>query len=134
MANGLPQNVFNFEDFLETQPESVYQSFVSDPKAGMTSNMKRYYQNQFNQIQNEYIGKLAREMRQGNYLRSHSKISSVMKRLECLECLINLVGKSVAMNDSVGKALMQDQLIRRGHMHRISLLLAQGGLRTNGTN
>ena len=65
MANGLPQNVFNFEDFLETQPQSVYQSFVTDPQAGMTANMKRYYQNQFNQIQNEYIGKLAREMRQG---------------------------------------------------------------------
>lgn len=65
MANGLPQNIFNFEDFLETQPQAVYQSFVTDPRAGMTSNMRRFYQNQFNQIQNEYIGKLAREMREG---------------------------------------------------------------------
>ena len=57
---------FDFSDFLETQPQALYQSYLVDPKGGMTSNMRRYYQNQFNQIQQEYIGKLAKDMREGN--------------------------------------------------------------------
>ena len=60
------QNLFNFSDFLETQPQALYQSFVTDPQNRMTSSMRRYYQNQFNQIHNEYLGQLARDMRQGN--------------------------------------------------------------------
>ena len=59
-------NQFDFSDFLETQPQALYQSFLSDPSARMPSSMKRYYQNQFSTIQNEYIGELARSMRQGN--------------------------------------------------------------------
>ena len=58
-------NLFNFSDFLETQPQALYQSFLTDPSTRMPSSMKRYYQNQFNTIQNEYIGQLARQMRQG---------------------------------------------------------------------
>ena len=60
------QNLFNFSDFLETQPQAMYQSFVTDPQNRMTSSMRRYYPNQFNQIHNEYLGQLARDMRQGN--------------------------------------------------------------------
>ena len=56
----------NFSDFLETQPQALYQSFLNAPGTRMPSSMKRYYQNQFNTIQNEYIGELARSMRQGN--------------------------------------------------------------------
>ena len=58
-------NQFDFSDFLETQPQALYQSFLSDPSARMPSSMKRYYQNQFSTIQNEYIGELARSMREG---------------------------------------------------------------------
>lgn len=64
MANG--QNLFNFSDFLESQPRALYQSFVTDPNNMMPSSMKRYYQNQFQNIQDEYLGTLARQMRQGN--------------------------------------------------------------------
>ena len=60
------QNFLNFDDFLETQPRALYQSFLQDPQTQMTPSMRRYYQNQFNQIQGEYIGELARQMRQGN--------------------------------------------------------------------
>ena len=59
-------NFLDFSDFLETQPQALYQSYLSDPKTRMTSSMKRYYQNQFANIQNEYLGKLARDMRAGN--------------------------------------------------------------------
>ena len=59
-------NLFNFEDFLETQPQALYQSFLQDPATRMTPSMRKYYRNQFNQIQGEYIGELARQMRQGN--------------------------------------------------------------------
>ena len=59
------QNFLNFDDFLETQPRALYQSFLQDPATRMTPSMRRYYQNQFNQIQGEYIGELARQMRQG---------------------------------------------------------------------
>jgi|TARA_R110000765_G_scaffold143410_1_gene244925 hypothetical protein len=58
-------NFFNFSDFLEEQPQALYQSFLGDPKNNMNSSMKRYYQNQFSNIQNEYLGKLARDMRGG---------------------------------------------------------------------
>jgi hypothetical protein len=58
-------NLFNFEDFLETQPQALYQSFLQDPATRMTPSMRKYYRNQFNQIQGEYIGELARQMRQG---------------------------------------------------------------------
>ena len=57
-------NMLDFSDFLETQPQALYQSFLSDPKTRMSSSMKRYYQNQFSNIQSEYLGKLARDMRQ----------------------------------------------------------------------
>ena len=59
-------NFLDFSDFLETQPQALYQSYLSDPNTRMTSSMKRYYQNQFANIQNEYLGKLARDMRAGN--------------------------------------------------------------------
>jgi hypothetical protein len=58
-------NFLDFEDFLETQPEALYQSFLTDPSSRMPASMKRYYQNQFSNIQNEYIGQLARQMREG---------------------------------------------------------------------
>ena len=61
----MPENFLDFSDFLETQPQALYQSFLTDPAARMPSGMKRYYQNQFSNIQNEYIGQLARQMRQG---------------------------------------------------------------------
>ena len=59
-------NFLDFSDFLEQQPQALYQSYLGDPKSNMTSSMKRYYQNEFSNIQNEYLGKLARDMRQGN--------------------------------------------------------------------
>ena len=59
-------NFLNFSDFLETQPQALYQSYLGDPKSNMTSSMKRYYQNEFSNIQNEYLGKLARDMREGS--------------------------------------------------------------------
>ena len=59
------QDFLNFGDFLETQPSALYQSFLQDPQTRMSPAMKRYYSNQFNQIQSEYIGELARQMRQG---------------------------------------------------------------------
>ena len=55
----------SFSDFLETQPQALYQSYLGDPKNNMNASMKRYYQNQFSNIQNEYIGSLARDMRGG---------------------------------------------------------------------
>ena len=61
----MDEDLLNFSDFLETQPQALYQSFLTDPAARMPSGMKRYYQNQFSNIQNEYIGQLARQMRQG---------------------------------------------------------------------
>ena len=61
----MPENFLNFSDFLESQPQALYQSYLTDPATKMSSGMKRYYQNQFSNIQNEYIGKLARQMRQG---------------------------------------------------------------------
>jgi len=60
------QDFLNFSDFLETQPQALYQSFMQDPETRMSPAMRRYYQNQFNQIQGEYVGELARQMRQGN--------------------------------------------------------------------
>ena len=62
----MEENLFDFSDFLETQPQALYQSFLTDPSTRMPSSMKRYYQNQFSTIQNEYLGELARQMRQGN--------------------------------------------------------------------
>ena len=62
----MPENFLDFSDFLESQPQALYQSFLTDPATKMSSGMKRYYQNQFSNIQNEYIGSLARQMRQGN--------------------------------------------------------------------
>jgi len=59
------QDFLGFGDFLETQPQALYQSFLSDPETTMSPAMRRYYQNQFNQIQGEYIGELARQMRRG---------------------------------------------------------------------
>ena len=61
----MPENFLNFSDFLESQPQALYQSFLTDPATRMSSGMKRYYQNQFSNIQNEYIGSLARQMREG---------------------------------------------------------------------
>ena len=61
----MDEDLLDFSDFLETQPQALYQSFLTDPAARMPSGMKRYYQNQFSNIQNEYIGQLARQMRQG---------------------------------------------------------------------
>ena len=61
----MDEDLLNFSDFLETQPQALYQSFLTDPAARMPSGMKRYYQNQFSNIQNEYIGSLARQMREG---------------------------------------------------------------------
>ena len=61
----MDEDLLNFSDFLETQPQALYQSFLTDPAARMPSGMKRYYQNQFSNIQNEYIGQLARQMRLG---------------------------------------------------------------------
>jgi len=54
----------DFSDFLEQQPQALYQSYLNDPKTRMTSSMRRYYQNQFQNIQQEYLGELARQMRQ----------------------------------------------------------------------
>ena len=62
----MAENFFDFSDFLESQPQALYQSYLTDPATRMSSGMKRYYQNQFSNIQNEYIGSLARQMRQGN--------------------------------------------------------------------
>jgi len=59
-------NFLDFSDFLEQQPQALYQSYLGDPKSNMTSSMKRYYQNEFSNIQNEYLGKLARDMREGS--------------------------------------------------------------------
>ena len=61
----MPEDLLGFSDFLESQPQALYQSFLTDPSARMPSSMKRYYQNQFSNIQNEYIGSLARQMREG---------------------------------------------------------------------
>ena len=58
-------NQFDFSDFLEERPQELYQSFLTDPSNKMPSSMRRYYQNQFTNIQNEYIGELTRQMRQG---------------------------------------------------------------------
>ena len=54
----------DFSDFLEQQPRALYQSYLNDPRTRMTSSMRRYYQNQFQNIQQEYLGELARQMRQ----------------------------------------------------------------------
>ena len=62
----MEENLFDFSDFLETQPQALYQSFLTDPSTRMPSSMTRYCQNQFSTIQNEYLGELARQMRQGN--------------------------------------------------------------------
>jgi hypothetical protein len=56
---------FDFSDFLEERPQELYQSFLTDPGTKMPSSMRRYYQNQFTNIQNEYIGELTRQMREG---------------------------------------------------------------------
>ena len=60
-------NLFDFSDFLEERPQELYQSFLTDPaiKKTMPSSMRRYYQNQFTNIQNEYIGELGRQLREG---------------------------------------------------------------------
>jgi hypothetical protein len=58
-------NLFDFSDFLEERPQELYQSFLTDPGTRMPASMRRYYQNQFTNIQNEYIGELARQMREG---------------------------------------------------------------------
>ena len=58
-------NRFDFSDFLEERPQELYQSFLTDPGTRMPSSMRRYYQNQFTNIQNEYIGELTRQMREG---------------------------------------------------------------------
>lgn len=61
---------FDFTGFLEERPQALYQSFLEPLTAPgtqktMPASMRRYYQNQFTNIQNEYIGELARQMREG---------------------------------------------------------------------
>lgn len=51
-----------FAGFLEDVPESAYFSFANQWR---TPNMRRYFQNQFSNIQNQYMGALGSQIRGG---------------------------------------------------------------------
>ena len=52
----------NWLDFLEDKPEAGYFSYQNQWR---TPNQKKYYQNQFQEIQNEYLGRLGQQLRSG---------------------------------------------------------------------
>lgn len=58
----MPENPFL--SFLEDQPEAGFFSFQN--QFGKTPNMKRFFQNQFSNIQNQYLGQLGQWVRAGS--------------------------------------------------------------------
>jgi hypothetical protein len=59
--NFLNENLFS--RFLEDVPRAAY--FSLDKPMGQSPREKRFFQNQFQDIQNEYIGDLGRQIRSG---------------------------------------------------------------------
>ena len=128
MANG--QNLFNFSDFLESQPRALYQSFVTDPNNMMPSSMKRYYQNQFQNIQDEYLGTLARQMRQGNLPTQtfQNYLTDVFKPSP--RWVKEGEHDSLDTNDSGVRVLMQEHPMVQAHLLKTYLRLVRDGLLT----
>ena len=51
-------------DLLETNPAAAYYSYANDWQGG--PRQEQYYQNQFQNIYNQYLGSLGGQLRQGN--------------------------------------------------------------------
>jgi len=59
----MPNDSFNpFLSFLEDQPEAGYFSYQNQWR---TPNAKKYFQSQFSNIQNQYLGQLGQQIRGG---------------------------------------------------------------------
>lgn len=58
----MPQNYDEFRDFVEDNPEAGYFTFQNQWR---TPNQRKYFQGQFNEIQNEYLGRLGQQIRGG---------------------------------------------------------------------
>jgi len=53
-----------FSDFLEERPDIAYYSFQD--QLARTPSQQRFFENQFQNIQNQYLGQLGRQLRAGN--------------------------------------------------------------------
>ena len=59
------ENAFNpFDEFLEATPQAAYYSY-SDEWGGGGKKQSQYYQNQFQNVYNQYLGSLGGMLRQG---------------------------------------------------------------------
>lgn len=52
-----------FDDFLETTPEAAF--FAASPDFGSTPNRQSFFQNQFRNIHNQFLGALGKQIQGG---------------------------------------------------------------------
>ena len=53
-----------FSDFLEERPDMAYYSFQD--QLAKTPSQRRFFENQFQNIQNQYLGQMGTQLRKGN--------------------------------------------------------------------